>query len=115
MNHMNNNMDQRDGEEADSLEFIQIISKIQRVVKENKELKRKNHHLISQNRQLAARHQLLELQINEYMSLVQEMEQQLLTQHEYVLDSMQTNQARSKNLLYLDNFGHTYLINYLDE
>ncbi|MBE0344044.1 hypothetical protein E4V51_29245, partial [Paenibacillus sp. 28ISP30-2] len=80
-----------------------------------KELKRKNHHLISQNRQLAARNQLLELQMNEYTSLVQEMEQQFLTQHEYVLDSMQTNQTRSKNFLFLDDSGHTYLINYSDK
>ncbi|WP_068498953.1 hypothetical protein [Paenibacillus kribbensis] len=115
MNYMNNNMYQQDGEDSDSVDFIQIFSKIQRVVKENKELKRKNHHLISQNRQLAARHQLLELQMNEYMSLAQDMEQQLLTQREYVLDSMETNQARSKNFLYLDDSGHTYLINYSDE
>lgn len=115
MKHMNNNMYQQDGEEADSLEFIQMISKIQRVVKENQRLKRQNHHLISQNRQLAARNQLLELQMNEYMSLVQEMEQQVLVQHGYALDSMSANQARLKNFLYLADSGHTYLINYSTE
>ncbi|WP_342417080.1 hypothetical protein NST83_06910 [Paenibacillus sp. FSL R10-2782] len=115
MNYMNNHMYEQDGEDSDSVEFIQIISKIQRVVKENKELKRKNHHLISQNRQLAARNQLLELQMNEYMSLVQEMEQQFLDQHEYVLDSMQANQTRSKNFLYLDDSGDMYRINYSDK
>jgi len=114
MNHMNDNMYQQDGD-SNAVEFIQIISKIQRVVKENKELKRKNHHLMSQNRQLAARNQLLELQMNEYISLTQEMEQLLLAQQECVLDSMHTHETRSKNFLYLDDSGHTYLINYLDE
>ncbi|TKH44289.1 hypothetical protein C1I60_13255 [Paenibacillus terrae] len=115
MNYTNNHRYQQDGEDSDSVEFIQIISKIQRVVKENKELKRKNHHLISQNRQLGARNQLLELQMNEYMSLVQEMEQQFFSQHEYVLDSMQANQTRSKNFLYLDDSGDMYRINYSDK
>ncbi|AHC19037.1 hypothetical protein MHB54_05810 [Paenibacillus sp. FSL M7-0802] len=115
MEYTNNNMYEQTTEDSDSVDFIQIISKIGKVVKENKEFKRENLHLISQNRQLAARNQLLEMQMIEYISHAQELEQRLEAQNEYALGLNHYNRTDHKKLSYFNNSGYTYLFNCFEE